>query len=726
MSSRFKLALEQLPSTEWRLFETLAQEFLVAEYPMLRSTASQSGDGGRDGELFIPDGMPSTGFQFSVRKDWSSKITQTRERLAVTFPDINRIIYVTNQEVGAAADTLRRAVWEQYKVQIDILDISYFLDRENRDAQRKAAAEDLARRIVDPFLSQRGVVNTVAEALQPEEGKLALLHLTLSRRDGESDRNLTKSCFDALVLSSLHGTTAENLRSRDQISTEMALIVNGPSYQIDGLIDSALTRLSVKGGPVTKNRSKGGYHIAFRETERLNEETADYLLGEEALHKDLVAAIYGFDSTLDQDREKSLREASRLKTALEGILLKRGEAFAGAIESGQVQNLDNYEITVDLDNLGHKGQLPHTQAATAILSVFEGASEHTRTHLRRVIDAYTLLAFLRLTPDVQKTMSKVFADADIWLDTSAVLPLLGELLLDDPNERHYSNLFSAARATGMNLYITDGVVEEIASHLHGCESVASRSRRGDTIGSHLPFIYATYILSGRDPKELSEWLLDIRGTQRPDDDIRLYLKEVFGIERKSLKELSDNADPKLRGAVQELWYAVHDRRRDTDQGTVARLVAHDVENTIGVIEVRRQNPDSPMGHKAWWLTLDRTAFKLKSHLREFLGEGAPASPALSPDFLLQLIRLRPMPAGVAANTLPPIATQLARFRGTPQELIAAAEKIRQKHAGMSEIRIRREVRDGLDTLRGSFTPDAEISSDAVEERLRGNLQNQRG
>lgn len=37
----------------------------------------------------------------------------------------------------------------------------------------------------------------------------------------------------------------------------------------------------------------------------------------------------------------------------------------------------------------------------------------------------------------------------------------------------------------------------------------------------------------------------------------------------------------------------------------------------------------------------------------------------------------------------------------------------------------REVHDDLDTLRGSFTPDAEISADAIEEHLRENLQNQR-
>ncbi|KRF08642.1 hypothetical protein ASH00_02770 [Arthrobacter sp. Soil782] len=725
MSSRFRLALEQLPSTDWRSFETLALQFLAAEYPMLRSTASQAGDGGRDGELFSPEGMPDTGFQFSVRKDWAAKIGETRQRLAKTFPEIRRIIYVTNQEIGASADKLRAEVWDEHKVLIDVLDISYFLDRQNRDSQRRAAAEELAAKIVDPFLSKRGVANTVTDALEPEEGKLALLHLTLSRRDGEGGQNLTKSCFDSLVLSTLHGSTSENVRAKEEIVDELSAIVTGPSYQIQALVDSALGRLSVKNGPVMFNRSRGGYHIAFQESLRLNEETANFLLGENALEDDLLAGLYGLDERLDQDATKARAEANRLKHALEMILMKRGESFADAISSGEVLHLDAHEIGVDLDNIGHKGALTQPHAAIAILRVLEGASAEARDHLRRIIDAYTLLAFLRVTPDVQKTMSRIFSDADIWLDTSAVLPLLGEILLEDSEERHYTNLLAAARATGMNLFITDGVVEEVASHLKRCEGVSNRVHRGDPIEGQLPFIYAIYVVSGRDTREFGDWLLEIRGSQRPEEDVRTYLKEVFGIERKSLREFSDNANPDLRAAVQELWYPTHDRRRDLDQGTKARLVAHDVENTVGVIEVRRQSPDSPMGYRAWWLTLDRTAFRLKKHLISFLGEDAPASPALSPDFLLQLLRLRPLPAGVEARTLPPIVAQLARFRGSAQEVLNAADQIRQKHAGMSERLIRREVRDGLDTLRGSFTPDAEITPMALEERLKSDLETQR-
>lgn len=724
-AARFKLALDQIDSSDWRLFETLAAEFLVTDYPMLRTTASPSGDGGRDGELFCVDGLPDTGFQYSVTRDWSTKIKKTQERLKETFPKIKRIIYVTPRVIGAAADALRAELWNDHRILIDILDQSYFLERELTTKQRAAASEELAVRLVDPLLAARGVMENVGQVLTGQEGRLALLHLTLETRDGANDRSLTKSCFDALVLSVLHDTNADNRRSLDEIHAELAkLVPHGAPRQVADLTDSALRRLSAKGGPVKFYRKEGKYHLAFAETNRIKEQTADYLLGEESLLRDLTAGLYGLDATLDASPEKTAAEARKLKSSLELVLMKRGEAFAAAVNDGESFQLDPAQVGEDLTEHRYDGVLHPAEAANAILRVLDGPSDESRVHLRKMVDAYTLFAFLKLTPDVQKTMVKVFAEGDIWLDTTAILPLLGELLVTDATERHYTNLFAAATSAGLNLYVTDGVVEEITSHLHKCAGVASR--RASEITGPLPFVYATYVLSGKNPAEFSSWLDGIRGTSRPEEDVRSYLKHYFKIERRSLKELADNADTALRGAVQELWNAAHDRRRadgSIDPLTVSRLVAHDVENTVGVIEARKQSIDSPMGYRAWWLTLDKTAMKLRQHLKDQLGDRAPDSPALSPDFLSQLLRLGPLRTGVETASLP-LATHIARFEGVPKELLSLAEEIRGRYAGMSEFRIQREVRDALDAVRSHMGPEAQGGSRLMEQRIREQLLKQ--
>lgn len=724
-AARFKLALDQIQPSDWRLFETLAAEFLVSDYPMLRTTASASGDGGRDGELFVIDDMPDVGFQYSVTADWASKLTQTRNRLAETFPKIKRIVYVSPRVIGAAADEVKAKMWNEHRIMLDMLDQSYFLERELTNRQRATASEELAARLVDPLLRARGVIDNVGSALTDEEGRLALLHLTLDTKDGANDRSLTKSCFDSLVLSVLHDTDAEHLKTTEAIYADMAkLVPHGAPRQVSDLTDSALKRLSTKGGPVKHNRTAGGFSLSFAESSRIKEQTAGYLLGEESLVADLLAGAWGLHPTLDGSAEKSKVEAKKLKDALELVLMKRGEAFAAAVNEGVAFQLDAAQVSEDLTESGYDGVLHPDEAATAILRVFDGPSEESRNHLRKMIDAYTLFAFLRLTPDVQKTLVKVFSEGDIWLDTSAVLPLLGEMLVNAESERHYTNLFAAARSAGLNLYVTDGVVEEIQSHLHKCASVASR-KASEVIGS-LPFVYATYVLSGKNPAAFVEWLEEIRGNARPEEDIRTFLKHYFGIERKSLADLADKADTDLRGAVQELWNEAHDRRRGEntiDPGTVMRLVAHDVENTVGVIEVRKQSSDSPMGYRAWWLTLDKTAMRLKQHLKDHLGDNAPDSPALSPDFLAQLLRLGPMRTGVETASLP-LATHIARFESVPKDLLVLAEQIRAKYAGMSELRIQREVRDALDSVRSHMGPEAHGGSKLMEDRIREQLQRQ--
>ena len=81
--------------------------------------------------------------------------------------------------------------------------------------------------------------------------------------------------------------------------------------------------------------------------------------------------------------------------------------------------------------------LSNEQVAAAAIEVLERPSHEVRQHLHRLADAYTMFAFLRQAPDVQKVVVSMFSGGDIWLDTSMILPLLAETLLDEPQDRYY-------------------------------------------------------------------------------------------------------------------------------------------------------------------------------------------------------------------------------------------------------------------------------------------------
>ena len=70
-NDRLKLALSQIKPGDWERFEEFASEFLTSEFPDFRNMATQSGDKGRDGELYNINYSGDVKLQFSVSEDWS-------------------------------------------------------------------------------------------------------------------------------------------------------------------------------------------------------------------------------------------------------------------------------------------------------------------------------------------------------------------------------------------------------------------------------------------------------------------------------------------------------------------------------------------------------------------------------------------------------------------------------------------------------------------------------
>jgi hypothetical protein len=722
-SPRLQYALSLIGPGDWEDFEKYASEFLAVEYPALRTMASGSGDKGRDGELFAIPEEPSVGFQFSVSVDWKTKIRLTIKTLLEKRPNISRLIYVTNRVIGPAADELKEEVRRKDGISLDIRDSSYFVERELTYSQRQIASEELVKKFVDPLLTARRLIDQKGSPLSLNESRIALLHLALDDRDDDSGRGLTKSCFDSLTLAVLHDTNAGSPLSSVEVRNAVsARVPVGAPGQVEELVMSALSRLSKK-GPIKHIKATDRYHLSFEESKALKDRTAGFLLDEVALEQEIHLHIRAADpELLLLSEEQAASAATALRGVLETVLFQRGEAFAMAVEDGSVYRLDATQLKDEIDGLNIKLPIPADRSVAVLMAVLDRPSERIQDHLRRLADAYTLFAFLRQTPDVQKVVLRIFSEGDIWLDTTAVLPLLAESLLDVDEDRHFTLLIRAASDAGLRLYVTDGVVEEIERHLN--KAVAFSHTSYEEWNSSTPFIYSAFVLSGRSADGFVQWQRGICGRERPLQDVSDYLLDDFAIETKSLLDLSDAAPIELRGAVQDLWSESHERRRtrfdnDIDPAVLTRLVAHDVENAVGVIQYRRQMGTSPMGYRAWWLTLDRTALRLRAHLKDRLGNDAPASPVLSPDFLTQLLRLGPMRVAVEKNLRIhlPLISDISLMENLPKDFLAEAAKIRSQSTSTNERVIRREVRDGMDALSQKRGPHSLGGMDLIKERV---------
>lgn len=700
---KLRVALNDMPSSDWEFFEQFAAEFLVEDYPGLRTTASPHGDKGRDGEVFEIDDYPSHLVQYSLAADWDSKIKATVKRLRETKPELKVLIYATARRIGADADELKRTLRES-GITLDVLDQSYFVERELTSPQRQVASEELIQRIVSPMLTERQIVKRVAGPLQSDEARVALLHLALDAKDETSEKNLTRACFESLVLAALHDSSAANPKSIDQIvATVQTYTPTENAQQVRGQTESALKRLSKKRGPVKHISKDGKYHLSFERQQSQANASAEFLINQNGIEAELVDFL-----RLDPESTAGIDLRSvgiAMRTGLESLLLRRGEHFANSLQLGEILELTPVEIDEMLVSLAGIGMdIDSDAVGLAVRSVLTNASETTRSHLQSLSDAYTMFAFLRQTPDVQKVANQLFTDSEIWLDTSLVLPLLAEIAETDRLRKPYSVLIEAAQASGVEFFVTSGVIEEVEAHIRNSRVYASgafSAWRG-----RVPFLFTAYMMSGLPRSSFASWVEEFRSDSRPEEDVEEYLHDVFALKRRDLDEIASTAPQDLRSAVQEVWAKAHENRRTmrgevVDTSTMLRLVSHDVDNCVGVIMTRKESPASPLGYRHWWLTLDRVAYGLNTALKVALGHRAPHSPVLDPAYLIRILRMNRTRAKISPDlrlSLPLLLESPVRTH-RPEELIRIAEEIRAENSGKSERVIRRAIRDRMDELR---------------------------
>ncbi|OBK70597.1 hypothetical protein [Mycolicibacterium fortuitum] len=737
-ADRFAKALRELDGTKWRLFERLATTFLASEFPELRPVADPSGDEGLDALLYQPSDDPNTVVQFSVRKDWQDKIHETCRRIKKTCPSANVLIFVTNQTMGSKAAAQRKSVRENHGLYLDPRDSEWLISTRNSTAANIAEAEQLAQNIVDPLLNSGSIIETQAQALDDLEAKAAFVHLGLQWEDDNREKGLTRVCFEAIVRSVLRDTTSESRMPRAEIHKRVKdLLPAHPSELLDGKVDGALGRLDKKF--IRSWRKDDEFCLTWDERERLRARVTELSLLDSILLSELEAAL---SASLDEANAKQL-EAGELETTtglarmvLERIFLERGEAFASAITHGRSGEVRFNDIEAVLDSVvsasGIKLPVPSDILVATIQGVLLDPPDEVRQYLRGLSDTYTLFAFLRETPDVQSAVVKIFSDADIWLDTSVVLPLLAEELLDE-SARNHTALLHAASEAGLRLYVTPGVIEEVAFHLKRCQGYARAIARQGAYGDP-PFLYSAYKMSGRSLDDFDRWLMNYVGAN-PEDDVLQYFEEVHQIVEYDLKELANRAAADFRAGVAEVWHRKRDQKDQRlialgldpmDTQTRTRLVDHDVENYVGIVmrRIERREQRSAFGYRSWWLTLDGTAFKVGTVLKTELNGSVPPSPAISSDFMINYLSVGPIRSKLTKNSekMLPLMLNMHALDAVPQDLLDLADEIRADLADLPSRVVRRKIKETLEDARRLLGPITETGEVGLTEEIKRKLR----
>ena len=391
-------------------------------------------------------------------------------------------------------------------------------------------------------------------------------------------RALPGLSYEALVRAALRDTSSSSRIPRQEVYDKIASVL--PTHDravVKQHVDSALARMTKR--TLRHWVRPDEFCLTFEEHERLKGRLAELELRDRDFNDRTQAALVIVAKSLGIDINDTLEElGTRVKIILDNFILDSGEAFASAVVSGNLRRLDMQSLrTTVISDINTAGDVGLRGRCVDLLTktleqIIYTHDPVTQSYLRQSADAYTLMAFLRAVPDVQRVVSKLFSTGWIWLDTSIILPAMAETLLDQDHQR-FCSLLRIARSAGLQLRVTPGVVEEVERHFNR-SLVCLRSR--EPWEGRVPFMLSVYAASGQPLSDFPHWVEHFAGNARPEQDIADYLDEVFGVAVETLEEDANGADASLRGAVQEVWHAAHERRRrqEVDPITMGRLIAH--------------------------------------------------------------------------------------------------------------------------------------------------------
>ncbi|EIR5747292.1 hypothetical protein LW997_004886, partial [Escherichia coli] len=240
---QFSISLSNLKKSDWERFEELSSSFLSVEFAGLRTMASPSGDGGRDSEIFNPNGVSHIAIQYSVTDNYEDKIKRTVKKLKDNFKEVTLVIYCTNIVIGAKGDKIKAACMLD-NIYLDIRDANWFLERFESDEVYSVAAKRLFDAVGRPVLEDLKLIETEPNKLSSVEAKAALTFLGLQWSNEDNGKGLTKIAFESLVRAALRNTNSSNRMKRVDIhKTIMNYLPTTNKEDIVKYADAALSKL---------------------------------------------------------------------------------------------------------------------------------------------------------------------------------------------------------------------------------------------------------------------------------------------------------------------------------------------------------------------------------------------------------------------------------------------------------------------------------------------------
>jgi len=711
---RLRLALQELGPEDGFEFEAFANRLLASEFPELRPVAGMH-DGARDAFLHQSNDLPDVFIQHSVTQDWATKIKKTAKSLQENGHAIREIIYCTNHEIQKKTDELKRELRKQ-RITLDIRDQGYFLSFCNTTDNRASAAEDLARKHVDPLLQKKGVTPNAAVELTSEEERVALVYLQLEIQAKDPSKALTKFSYDTLIIHTLKDSTPEAPLPRAKLHESLfRLMHRADSDRVRLTADNTLKRLTERG--ITKHHTKDdAFTLSHAQRIEIKSRTETMLSQKNDVEEEVADRAKEISTLLELDYDFNPRDVARdALTVTDHLVAVQGRlsalTFIGRSGVHHTRPESSTEAAAHLAEKSPSALLSlHSLGRERFLdlipplvdSVIRNPSLQISRRLNEAADAYCLLFSLRETGETQNVLEKLFRGARLWVDTNIIIPCMAERLLAEEHRR-MTNLLRLAAISGIDLIIGDDVLNELETHLERARYAFPRrtaaivERVGSQSASYAqPLLISTFLTASKSSglSSFDEFIDLFMGRINPKQDLIDYLKNDLSIKYDPLENTVSGAESlEIVGTLFAQWSEKKKQKPWMDDQAFARLVLHDTRSYLLVEKLRaaERTSDIKYGHSWWWLTLDGVAYRVDAERRQH--RGVPI--CMGPDFFLRYLSIRPKSADEhrRIRDLLPVSVEIAALGFVPPELRDEAERLFETTRDLPEYLRRRKLRD---------------------------------
>lgn len=642
-----EIALEKVDGF---VFERFAQDFLsVLEG---RSFVPVGGikDGGADGLYDCGDGRIY--YQFTKQENHRDKIRKTHKRLNEFGRTVRTIYYLTSRIIPHV-DKEEDLLTDELNVIVKIRDRKYVLSHIN-DSLGTINAYRNHLAVYTQFLSSIDRDDSeFTSTCTVDPSAFVFLQHEVTNRLG--NRKLIHSLTDTMILWALSDTDPDKgiLMSEGEVYKKIMDFFPWADKIIKGPFNQrfvALRSKDVAGREIRWYRKQQKYCLPYETRETIKSENQHDV----SLKLNVISELKLLASEIfDADEGEYHKIAELCVKVIHSIFEKQGLLFSHFLTSKE-KNVPPLIVSDCIDDVLVKHEIETNNiekyrdcAEVLLRQIFYHGSPNQREYLTHLSRTYVLLFSLQAEPRIIEYFSTMSSSFKLFLGSDILVKALSERYLEE-EDQVARNLLKMASASGISMYLSECVLEEVYTHIRGTcyefinyylemepyitKEIARNSNK---------ILIRSYFYAKKE-KRIGNWKAYINQFMTYDnvhnsngrEELRKYLLVEYKLKSISNDELESTCDlNKVKALAGEM---ISNNIKENDKLAYnTSLLVH------GVYGLRKKNNEigavSEYGLKTWWMTnqtrvLSHTADIVKVNGSQYI---------MRPEYILNFIAMSP-------------------------------------------------------------------------------------